>query len=156
MNAPRVSAQLLNVGGAAVCFGSLAVPWQRNAISGSRSGVDVVMESANDGRWLRLVLISVVAATAAGLIRFRVLSIGALCAAGIFLLLLRQETHSQYTRAFGQDSLGRVIEPEAASRVGLGFYVAVGAVLVMSFAVLVLAKPKRRGPEGVKLRSVGA
>jgi hypothetical protein len=149
--------RMLSGVGLATCLGALALRWQHNTISGSRSGMDLLRRYLRDGgrrsatlhlpfspardhRWLMLFLVSVAVATVATFARRRLVAICAMVCAGTFLLLVRYVILGNTVRQFGEDSTGQFFETAAASSVGVGYYVAVGALLVVMSTALFSSK----------------
>jgi hypothetical protein len=120
--------RLLAVTAGAGYFTTLTLPWQRNAISGSRKGIDVLGRPGSDGRWLAVSLLAVALATAAWWLGFfRVATIAA-AAGALSLVFVRRLVQGDFARSYGQDPLGRVDERDAFSSVTIGYYCAVAAV----------------------------
>jgi hypothetical protein len=130
-----------------VFFGSLALLWRLNSVTGNRTGFDllplpwndeefrrlklkVALRPANDGRWLWFLIVAFIVLTGSLLARRHWVAIGAGVAALGFLFLVRRVLQADFVRQFGEDSLGRFSERETWSVAGVGFYVAFGAIVV--------------------------
>jgi hypothetical protein len=128
-------------------FISLALPWRLNAKTGSRTGFDLLplpwndtefkrlnlrlpLRPANDGRWLWFLIVTVLMLTIALFVRNRLIATIAGAAALGFLFLVRKVIDAYNVREFGEDSLGRMFETQTFSFAGVGFYVALGAVVL--------------------------
>jgi hypothetical protein len=139
--------RILGVVAGMMFFGSLALLWRRNSVTGNRTGFDLlplpwndeefkrlklkmVLRPANDGRWLWFLIVAVLVMTGSLLVRRHGLAIVAGVAALGFLFLVRRVLAAHFVREFGEDSLGQFSERETWSEVGVGFSVACGAVVV--------------------------
>jgi hypothetical protein len=139
--------RILGVVAGAVFIGSLALPWRHHVITGNRTGLDLLplpwndeeftrlklkmtLRPANDGRWLWFLVVAVLVLTIALVVRHRLIATLVGIAALGFMFLVRRVLEAHFVREFGEDSLGRFSERESWSEVGVGFYVAFGAVAV--------------------------
>jgi hypothetical protein len=91
------------------------------------------------------VLVGVGLAAVATLARRRLVAFTFGGLAAIFLFFVRNAVRSNNVRAFGRDALGRVSEPEARSAVGVGYYVAIGAVAIILGGALLGARSRSQG-----------
>jgi hypothetical protein len=106
--------------------------------------MDLLVRSSFHGRWMQFFLAFAVVASGATLGRVRLLAIPTGLGALAFLLLVRGTVRADFVRSFGEDSLGRFTESEATSTLGFGYFVAVGAVvMILAGAILDAASRSR-------------
>jgi hypothetical protein len=129
--------------GAVTCLGSLFLRWKHNEISGTKTGFDL-LQSSSESRPLTFFLAGIAGATVATLIRFPPLAIVGSVAAAFFLMWESAAIHSNVTRAFGQDALGRFTEFEETSTLSAGFYIAIAAIVIIGCGALVSAVQRYR------------
>jgi biotin transporter BioY len=137
------SADRLPAGIAAAAYVvALFLPWEHNSISGSKTGFEL-LRSSSEGYLLAFFLVSIAAATAATLTRHARLAIVSVVASAFFLLPVAAAIRSHWTRSIGQDGLGRVTEFESISKLGAGFFVAAGLVVLIGGGALGVTLKRR-------------
>jgi hypothetical protein len=121
---------------------ALFLPWEHNSISGTKNGFEL-LGSSSEGFVLALFLVSLAVATAATLTWHALLAILSVIASGFFLLREAAAIGSHWTRSIGRDGLGRVTEFESISKLGAGFFVAAGLVVLIGGGALGMALKRR-------------
>jgi hypothetical protein len=138
LNADRLPAGIA----AAACVVALSLPWEHNSISGTKSGFEL-LGSSSEGYSLTLFLVTIAVATAATLTRHALLAIVGIIASAFFLLRQAATIRSHWTRSIGRDGLGRVTEFESTSKLGAGFFVAAGLVVLIGGGALGITLKRR-------------
>jgi len=127
-----------------------ALTWENNPLAGDRSGLNVLFGDDASAPPV-LILLGGLLMAVAGIAHPRVAILGALTtlgSAGWYGI------HIAGTRvhAIGTDSAGNLIEPEATSHPGIGWYVTATALLAMAVLVISLGRHARTnsrpGPSG--------
>lgn len=124
--------------------------WESNSLSGESSGLIVMFghrASAVPAMILLGALLVALTATVAALVDHRRLYlrtavVGALIALGGVGWYGIQIT-GERVRAIGIDSAGNLIEPEAASRLGIGWYLSAAALLTVAVLAIGLSRRAR-------------
>jgi predicted neutral ceramidase superfamily lipid hydrolase len=126
----------------AACVVALFLPWEHNSISGTKTGFEL-LGSSSEGYVLALFLVSIAVATAATLTRHALVAIVSVVASAFFLLREAAAIRSHWTISIGRDGLGRVAEFESISKLGAGFFVAAGLVVLIGGGALGISLKRR-------------
>jgi hypothetical protein len=121
---------------------ALFLPWEHNSISGSNTGLEL-LRSSSEGYLLAVFLVSIAVATAATLTRHALVAVVSVVASAFFLLREVAAIRSHRTRSIGRDGLGRVTEFESISKLGAGFFVAAGLVVLIGGGALGISRKRR-------------
>jgi hypothetical protein len=141
---------LLSVAAVVIAAGA-GLPWALNPVLGDRSGLVVLFgEDASVPVTLTLlgaVVMMLTGVAAAGVDGGRsspwVAVVGGLVALGC-LGRYGVRITAEWVRSYGVDGAGNVVEPEAVSRLGVGWYLTGAALLMLVAAVAVAMRHPRR------------
>jgi len=143
----------ITAGTAAVA--GITLPWARNPVLPDRSGVEVLFgERTSVPLAVSVILLGSIVVAAAGRFGGRTgnwITRGVGTAAGLASLgclgWYAVQITAESVRAYVMDGAGRVFEPEAASRLGAGWYITAAALLALTFAAAAAPGPaSRRDP----------
>lgn len=123
----------------AIAVAGAGLPWARNPLAGERSGLTVMFgDRASAPATLVLLgaLMVVLAGVVAATVYRRRMFAWAATVGGLTALSCVTwygiRIAGERVRAFGMDSAGNVIEPEAVSRLGIGWYLTAAALLTLA------------------------
>lgn len=127
-----------------------SLTWESNPLGGERSGL-IVMFGHRASALPALTLLSALLVTLAGAVAATVYHRARYVWAAIVGALITLGSLSWYgiqisgerVRAIGMDSAGNLIEPEAASRLGIGWYLTAAALLTTAVLALGLTRRAR-------------
>jgi hypothetical protein len=143
LNGMRGRSWLPLAGSVLTAVAGTGLTWESNALAGERSGL-AVMFGHRASALPVLILLGALVMALAGVVAamVRVAIVGALTALGSVGWYGIHITGKR-VRAIGMDSAGNLIEPETASRLGIGWYLTATALLATAVLVMGLAPPRR-------------
>ena len=126
------------------------LPWAHNPLAGERSGLTVMFGDRSSAP-VTLVLLGALTVVLAGVVaavvyRRRMFAWAAIVGGLTVLSCVSWygiRITGEQVRAIGVDSAGNLVEPEAASRLGIGWYLTAAALLTLAVLAIGLMRPAR-------------
>jgi hypothetical protein len=146
-NTMRWRSWLLLAGSVVMAAAGIRLTWEGNPMGGQESGLSVMFgygASASTGYLFLGSLLVAFAGVGAAIVQHRTVyawaaTVGTLTALG-GLSWYGIQISGESVRAIGMDSAGNLIEPEAASHVGIGWYLTAAALVVTAVLAVDLTR----------------